>query len=99
MIDPTTLFSPVDILIGLGGIVIGGFASLAKFKNNPYRNMSIFLQVSLLIIKMAKQYYDTHPDKKERLNKQIADRLDHISTQLYEYTHGRKERVVSEPLG
>lgn len=94
-----TSFSPFDIIVGIFSFMAGAVAMLQRYKNNPYRNLSIFLQVSILVINMAKQYYDHHPDAKEKLNKKIVERLDKISDQLYEYIHGRKEPQVLPPVG
>ena len=94
------ILSPVDIVIGAFSFLIGSLATVGRFKSNPYRNLSIFLQVSLLIIKMAKSYYDAHPKAKEHLDAQLAQRLDRISDQLYEYMHGRREPADSgQPVG
>lgn len=97
-----TLFdslSFVDVFIGLFSFSVGSLATLRKFRSNPYRSMSIFLQVSLLLLKMSKSYYDSHPEAKKKLNAQIAQRLDKISDQLYEYTHGKKEKDELGPVG
>lgn len=92
-------FSPIDILFSVFGFITGSLTLSRWVKNNPYRNLSIFLQVSLLIIKMAKSYYDAHPEAKEKLNAQIRDRLDRISDQLYEYMSSQKKPDTSGPVG
>lgn len=94
------LLSPVDILVGGLAFIVGSVSGIKKYQQTPYRNLSILLQVSLLIVKMAKYYFDTHPSAKEKVNHQIVVRLDRISTQLHQYMHGTNEKAVAnEPLG
>lgn len=101
MFDAQTIFeivSPVDVLFAGTGFLSGALVVLRRFKNNPYRNLSIFLQVSLLLVKITKHYYDSHPEAKAKLNQAIMIRLDKIVHQLDEYM-GNKEPQVLPPAG
>ena len=82
--------SLVDVLFWVGGMFFGLISGLSRFKQNPYRNLSIFLQVSILLVKMAKSYLDSHPDTKEKINEEIKKKLDQIIQQLYEYQRDNK---------
>ncbi len=93
------LVSPVDILFAGTGFISGILVVVRRLKNNPYRNLSILLQVSLLLIKFTKHYYDTHPESKAKLNVAIMARLDKIVHQLDEYMGKDKGPQVLPPAG
>ncbi len=93
------IISPVDLLFTGAGFISGIVVVLRRFKNNPFRNLSILLQVSLLLIKFTKHYYDSHPKAKAQLNTAIMARLDKITDQLEKYMGDRERQQVLPPLG
>jgi len=97
--DIFSIISPIDVLFTGAGFLSGILVVLRRLKNNPYRNLSIFLQVSLLLVKFTKHYYDSHPQAKEKLNIAIMARLDKIVHQLDEYMGNKERQQVLPPLG
>lgn len=67
----------LDIVLSLGFFVAGRLSG----------GLGIFLRVALLLIRMAKHYYDTHPDAKR---KKRSTKIDNIFAKLY------KEEVVPQ---
>ena len=96
MTDIMHILSPIDLFVGLISFSTGIVAAARILKKNPLRNASILLQVSLLISKMAKYYFDNHPEAREKLNTQTLAMLEKISNQL----QGIKESSSdSKPVG
>lgn len=91
------IFSPIDILVGLVSFLSGILVMIRQFKKNPLRNASIFLQVSLLMVKMAQHYFETHPDARDKLNERTIRALEKISRQFDDY-YNRNKRI-DQPLG
>lgn len=87
---------PLDILIGVFSFSGGAFAMWRRYRKSPLHNATLFLQVSILIFKMAQTYFNAHPHAKEKLNARIVELMERISNQLREYgrAHG-----LSEPDG
>lgn len=57
--DPNifTGFNPLDFFEVIGGMIAGVFIRRKSV------GLGIFLQATLIIVKMARHYYNTHPDK------------------------------------
>lgn len=73
--DFSSLFSTpqaiLDVFILLFGFLLG-ISSRSRW-------FVVFLQVSMLIVKMAKWYFDTHPSAKKHKSKvKIDDQIDYI---------------------
>lgn len=82
-LDPTSFLhnlhlSAIDFFIGVLSFIMGSGSTLVKLKRNPAKGISVFLQVSLIIIKMAKHYYDTHPEAKQKLNGEARGLLEKL---------------------
>lgn len=73
--DLTSIFhiNPVDIIIGIISYILGRYS----FKDK--RGLGLFLQVSILLIRISKHYFDTHPEagKLAHNYKLKVDRLYH----------------------
>jgi len=97
--EPVHLVTPIDFLFGVFGFSGGILAAIKVLRRQPLRNASIFLQVSLLIIKMANHYFTTHPEAKEKINKKIEHLLEKISHDLKIYMNQKDEVRRGEYAG
>lgn len=77
-----SILSPFDFFLGVFSFATGLAAAMRILKKSPVRNASIFLQIALLITKMAKYYFDSHPEAKEKLNTQTLAMMEKLSGQL-----------------
>lgn len=61
-LDPTSLFAlnPLDIVLALLGIAAG---SLIRRK---FVGFGIFIQISIILVKIVRHYYATHPEMKQK---------------------------------
>ena len=83
---------PVDLAIGLFSYLAG--SQIAK--RGKYRSIGIFLQVSLLVMRITKHYFDTHPEARATVNPKLRKQIE----SLHETSHkqalgskGKKEYV------
>lgn len=92
MVEPAHIMdiiglNPIDIAIGVISFIIGRF-TFSKDKN---RSIGLFLQVSLLMIRMAKHYIDTHPEAKKKLSRHYQLTVDEL--------HKKHESHHTQALG
>lgn len=64
---------PLDIGIALLSYVAGRLMQKAE-----RRSIGIFMQVSILLLRMAKHYADTHPTAKKTVTKRIHDEINRL---------------------
>lgn len=72
-----------DFLVAGVTFLVGGFAVFRKFfQKKRIGTIGITLQVVLLILKMSRHYYSTHPEAKKKLDRAISLKLDKIYAHL-----------------
>lgn len=59
-------------------MIVGGLLTAVTFRGNPFRGLSLFVQVTYMLIKMARHYYRTHPDAKKKFDKRMTDYFDRM---------------------
>ena len=98
--DVINSLSPIDLFVGFFSFLAGSVAMIQKFKRNPMRNAGLFLQVSLMLIKMAQYYFKSHPEARQKLNDKTINMLEKVSRQMEDYKQARSSIKLSEgPLG
>lgn len=85
MLELNQLINPFDIVIGVLFFLAG---RVLKDKN---RGISLFLQVSILLLRITKHYFDTHPEAAK-----IANKYRHEVDTLY---HKHTVKKTASPLG
>lgn len=81
-------FSFIEFIIAIFTVVFGASFAWFRFRKVTIREIGIFLQVALILVKMAKHYYDTHPESKKRLDGKARKYLQKIYKNHLE-THDR----------
>lgn len=69
---------PIDLAIGVGSFIVGRLLS----QKGRVKNIGLLLQISLFLVKLAKHYFDTHPEATKELNSKTRKELDslHLKT-------------------
>lgn len=86
------LFSTFDLSVGIVAFIVGAFVSRRASQTVGF---GIFLNASLLIIKMTQYYFNTHPEAKSKVNDTIVGLLNQISKRQ-EDIHSRQQRILEK---
>lgn len=66
-------FSPLDAVLALLSVSL-----LVTGLKRELKGISIFIQISMLLVKIVKHFYNTHPEAKAKIDKKYLDILDKI---------------------
>ena len=93
MLDFGQMFqlNPMDILIGAATFFIGSFSA----KRNRAKGFTVLLQISILLYKMAKFYYDQHPEARNNKDSRLLKSFDNIYEDHLE-EHDKQLKISSE---
>lgn len=72
-------FSPADVILYVISFAMAGVFSFRSFKSNFFKGLSLFMQTSVFIAKVARYYYKSDPHRK----KEIDDFLDRALKKIH----------------
>lgn len=80
------------------GIALATFG-VTRIFTKQYAGIGIFIRTSLLMVQMAKWYFDTHPDAKAKMNSEVGTVLRKVHLQKRTIEHYIEHKTGSQTGG